>query len=157
MRVQESAGWTADAAVIGGGAVGLAVARALALRGVRRVSLIERGRLGAEASGAAGGMLAVQAEADREDAFLKLARAGLSLYPAFADALREETGVDVELERTGTLYLAFTEKDLAEVEHRYAWQRAAGLAVERLTAEEAREVEPCVSERVRGALRFPLD
>ncbi|HYE65651.1 MAG TPA: glycine oxidase ThiO [Pyrinomonadaceae bacterium] len=146
----------ADAVVIGGGVIGLSVARALAQRGLR-VTLIERARLGAEASFAAAGMLAAQAEANRADSFLDLACAGRDLYPAFADALREETGIYIELERTGTLYLAFTEEDEEEIERRYQWQTRAGLQVERLTGDEARLLEPCISPLVRRALRFPLD
>jgi glycine oxidase len=65
--------------------------------------------------------------------------------------------VDIELDLTGTLYLAFTEEDEREVSRRFRWQTDAGLAVERLTALEARALEPHVSERVRAALRFPRD
>jgi glycine oxidase len=159
MRNQETlkARETADAVVIGGGVIGLSVARALAVRGVERILLIERARLGAEASNAAAGMLAPQAEANHADAFFELACASRASYPAFADALREETGTDIELERTGTLYLAFTEHDEEEINHRYDWQRRAGLLVERLSAGEARRLEPCISPRVRAALSFPLD
>jgi glycine oxidase len=150
-------GETAGAVVIGGGVVGLAIARSLALRGVERIILIERAGLGAEASSAAAGMLAPQAEANRADAFFELACESRASYPAFADALREETGTDIELERTGTLYLAFTEDDEEEIKHRYDWQRRAGLLVERLSADEARRLEPCISPGVRAALSFPLD
>ena len=134
MRNQETlrSGEGAEVAVIGGGVIGLSVARALCLRGMKRVMLIERTRLGAEASHAAAGMLAPQAEADRADAFFELACASRDLYPSFAGDLGEETGTDIELERTGTLYLAFTEKDEDEIEHRYNWQQRAGLMVERL-------------------------
>lgn len=149
-------GKTADAVVVGGGVAGLVVARALSQRGLS-VTLVERGRLGAEASNAAAGMLAPQAEADAADKFFELACASRDLYPAFADALREETGTDIELERTGTLYLAFTEEDERETLNRYVWQTDAGLPVERLSGAQARELEPCISEDVLSALRFPLD
>ena len=66
-------GETADVVVIGGGVIGLSVARALALRGIRNVMVIERASLGSEASAAAAGMLAPQAEADRVDDFFSLA------------------------------------------------------------------------------------
>ena len=159
MRDQELFGprGTTDVVVIGGGVIGLAVARSLSQRGVRDVILVERAGLGAESSHAAGGMLAVQAETDRADAFLDLTIVSRDLYPAFADQLREETGIDIELERSGTLYLAFTEEDEREIEHRYRWQRSAGLTVERLTGDEARRLEPCISSSARSALRFPLD
>jgi glycine oxidase len=152
-----SAERTADAIIVGGGVIGLAIARSLARRGVRRVILLERGAVGAESSHAAGGMLAVQAEADCEDAFLELACASRDIYPAFAAELLAETGIDIQLDRTGTLYLGFTEEDSEEMERRYRWQAGAGLLVQKLTIEEARELEPCVSERVRAALLFPLD
>ncbi|HEX8456159.1 MAG TPA: glycine oxidase ThiO [Pyrinomonadaceae bacterium] len=147
----------ADVAILGGGVIGLSVARELARAGAQ-VVLIERGEEpGAEASWAAAGMLAPQVEADGADEFFKLAAASRDAYPAFARALEAETGISVELEQTGTLYLAFTEEDEHECERRFAWQTRAGLRVERLTTTEVRALEPQLSPRVRSALRFPLD
>ena len=148
---------SADVVVIGGGVIGLTVARALALRGVRDVSIIERASLGCEASFAAGGMLLPQVEADAADDFFTLACQSRDLYPSFTAALLEETGIDVELDTTGTLYLAFNEHDQTEIEKRYDWQSRAGFAVERLSAAAVRELEPCISDVVCGALRFPND
>jgi glycine oxidase len=147
----------ADVVVIGGGVIGLSVARSLALKQVGSVLLVERGQLGREASFAAAGMLAPQAEANTDDAFFQLACRSRDLYPAFAAQLLEETGIDVELDRTGTLYCAFTEHDCAEIAARFAWQRSRGLPVEQLTAGEARELEPNLAPNLLGALKFPLD
>ncbi|HEU4594240.1 MAG TPA: glycine oxidase ThiO, partial [Pyrinomonadaceae bacterium] len=144
-----------DVVVVGGGVAGLGAARELARRGLG-VTVVEGGAAGA-ASRAAAGMLAPQAEADRRDVLFDLLCASRELYPAFAEALREESGVDIELDRTGTLYLAFTEEDEKELARRFRWQKEAGLAVERLTAEEARGLEPSISTRVRAALLFPRD
>jgi glycine oxidase len=155
MRKVSDSGGAADVAVVGGGVAGLAAARELARRGLS-VVLIEGGASGA-ASRAAAGMLAPQAEADRKDELFDLLCASREMYPAFAGALLEETGVDIELDRTGTLYLAFTDEDEREVSRRFRWQTESGLAVERLTAREARALEPHISERVRAALRFPRD
>jgi glycine oxidase len=146
-----------DVAIIGGGVIGLAVARSLALRGVRRVMVVERSGPGSEASSAAAGMLAPQAEADCADEFFHLACRSRDMYPAFANQLAAETGIDIELDDAGTLYIAFTEEDEAEVARRYEWQSRAGLPIERLSAYEARMFEPCISEDVATALRFPLD
>ncbi|MCA1557059.1 MAG: glycine oxidase ThiO [Acidobacteria bacterium] len=148
---------TADAVVVGGGVIGLAIARSLAHARVGSIVLVERGQLGAESSHAAGGMLAAQAECDRADAFLEFALASRAAYPEFAASLLEETGINIELERTGTLYLAFTDEDERETLERYKWQTKAGLSVERLTGDEARALEPCVSKMALSALRFPLD
>lgn len=148
---------TADIVIVGGGVIGLAVARALALRGVRSVRLIERGRLGAESSSAAAGMLAPQAEAKRAHEFFNFSCRSRDMYPAFAADLLEETGIDIELDTTGTLYLAFTDDDAHELERRYEWQRNAGLPIERLSAAEARNLEPSISENLQTALKFPFD
>jgi len=156
MRNREHLVATADMVVIGGGVAGLAVARELGRRGLH-ATVLERGTFGAEASHAAAGMLAPQSEADRDDDFFRLQCASRDLYPAFAESLREETGIDIELDRTGTLYLAFTDEDEEELNQRHAWQTDAGLEVERLTTENARALEPSLSPRVRFALKFPLD
>ena len=62
-------GQTADVLIIGGGAIGLTIARALAQRGVPKVTVTEKHEFGREASWAAGGILAPQVEADRQDDF----------------------------------------------------------------------------------------
>src|SRR2546421_5941410 len=146
---------SADVAVVGGGVAGLSAAREMARRGLS-VVIIESGLPGA-ASHAAAGMLAPQAEANASDELFELLCASREMYPAFAEQLREESGVDIELDRTGTLYLAFTEEDEEEALRRFAWQTRAGLEVERLRADEARALEPNVSPHVRAALRFPRD
>ncbi len=145
----------ADVVVIGGGVAGLSAARELARRGAG-VVVVENNSAGA-ASRAAAGMLAPQCEADRAGDFFELLCASRDLYPAFAAALLEESGIDIELDRTGTLYLALDEEDEREIERRFEWQTRAGLEVERLTAEEALKLEPQISKRVRAALRFPRD
>jgi glycine oxidase len=121
------------------------------------VMVIERAGLGSEASAAAAGMLAPQAEADRADDFFSLACRSRDLYPSFAEALREETGTDIELDTTGTLYLAFTEHDVEEVERRYDWQTRAGLPVQRLSAADVHLLEPSIAPNIHAGLRFPLD
>src|ERR687886_2818499 len=147
----------ADVAVVGGGVAGLAAARELAMRGLNDVVVFDDVATVACASNAAAGMLAPQAEADRADELFELLCASRDMYPDFAASLREESGVDIELDTTGTLYLAFTEEDEREVRARFEWQARAGLEVESLTPEEARALEPQISPDVRAALRFPRD
>jgi glycine oxidase len=102
-------------------------------------------------------MLLPQIEADEYDDFFALACRSRDLYPSLAVELRDETGIDIELDTTGTLYLALDEHDYQEIEKRYHWQNGAGLPVELLTSATARELEPCISEATFGALRFPND
>ena len=148
---------SADVVIIGGGVIGLTIARALARRGVRDVCLLERTSLGSEASFAAGGMLLPQVEADTDDEFFTLACRSRDLYPSLAAALHDETGIDIELDTTGTLYLALDEHDHEAIEKRYDSQKRAGLSVEFLSTADARALEPCISESAFGALRFPND
>ncbi len=143
--------------IIGGGVIGLSIARELHKKGVAEITILERGRVGREASFAAAGMLAAQAEADRDDDFFQLCNDSNKLYPAFARELFSETGIDIELEQSGTLYLAFSESDVRAIRHRFDWQRKAHLEVEHWSAENVRKFEPFVSPDVREALFFPND
>ena len=143
--------------IIGGGVIGLSLARELKKKGITRVTILERGEIGQEASSAAAGMLAPQAEADTKDVFFDFCSESLHLYSDFAEQLLSETGVDIELDREGTLYLAFTGKDVKEIQNRYQWQKKAGLAIESLSANEIHQFEPFVSPDVLEGLFFPND
>ncbi|HEV3049366.1 MAG TPA: glycine oxidase ThiO [Longimicrobium sp.] len=147
---------TADVVIVGGGVIGCAIARRAARDGLS-VVVLERGTPGMEASWAAAGMLSPLAEANEPGPFLDLLIAAREMYPAYAAALREETGVDVSYADAGTLYVALRQEDEAELEARWRWQSAARLPVERLTAAEALDAEPALSPAVRMALRFPGD
>ncbi len=146
-----------DIVIIGGGVIGLAIARALALRGAGDICLMERSELGIESSHAAAGMLAPQVEANSNDEFFRLACLSRDMYVDFAAALQQETDINIELDTTGTIYLAISQSDLAECNRRYEWQTSASLSVEKLTSTEVRELEQQVNPAVRGGLLFPND
>jgi glycine oxidase len=144
----------ADVLILGGGVIGCLSALRLAQRGLD-VTLVERAQPGAEASGAAAGMLAPQVEAKARGPFLELALHSRSLWPALVEELRA-TGIDVGYRADGTLALALDEDELAHLDARAAWQRAAGLPVEKLSAPEVRALEPELAQAL-GALRFAGD
>jgi len=143
---------TPDAIVVGGGIVGLSAAREMAGQGAR-VVVVERRRVGEEASSAAAGMLAPQVHADADTALLSLSLRARDRHLALAVELEAETGISVELSALGALDVAFTEEDERALTARSDWQRAHRLPVETLTAEEIRQAEPNVNPAVRkGAL-----
>ena len=143
--------------IIGGGVIGLSIARELHKQGLRRITLVEKGVCGEEASSAAAGMLSPQVEADEPSAFFDLCCASRDLYPVFADELLNETGINVELDRTGTLYLAFNDEDVTEIRKRVEWQTKIGLSVEIFAENEIRHIEPVVSKNAHAASFFPND
>ncbi len=143
--------------IIGGGVIGLAVARELHKSGFRDVTVLDRGGIGRESSYAAAGMLVPQAEAERADDFFRFCSESRNLYPDLAAELLEETRIDIELDRSGTLYNAFSESDVKEIRARFKWQREEGLEVERLTASETRKLEPFISPDSAESLYFPND
>ncbi|HVR70406.1 MAG TPA: FAD-dependent oxidoreductase, partial [Vicinamibacteria bacterium] len=146
----------ADVVVIGAGIVGLSAARSLATAGAR-VLVVERRRVGAEASSAAAGMLAPQVEAAEGSPLLDLALRAREHLVSLVPALEEETGIGVELSAEGILEVAFTEDEEKTLDERFAWQRARGLAVERLSGPELREAEPNLAGHARAGLFFPRD
>ena len=139
---------TPDAIVVGGGIVGLSAARELAGQGAR-VVVVERRRVGEEASSAAAGMLAPQVHADADTALLGLSLRARDRHLALARELEAETGISVELSALGALDVAFTDEDERALSARAAWQRGHGLPVEELTAEEIRQAEPNLNPAVR--------
>ena len=146
-----------DVLIIGGGVIGLSIARELHKKGVKRITLLEKGVAGRESSWAAAGMLGPQVEANEGGTFFDMMLESRDLYPPFADELLDETGVDIELDRAGTLYLGFTQEDTNELRERFEWQKKAGLPVEYLSAEDACKVEPFISTETSEALLFPND
>lgn len=146
---------TSDVIIIGGGIIGLGIARNLAGRGLS-VTLLERHQPGREASWASGGMLAPQGELSEGD-FLALCLAANSRYPAFRADIETETGLCCYHRDAATMALAITVQDEQEFRHTYERQRADGLEVEWLTGAEARAIEPALSEHVRGGMLLPGD
>jgi len=142
--------------IVGAGVVGCAIAWRLQQAGVR-CTVLERSIPGAEASSAAGGILAPQAEADGPGPFLDLCLASRALYPEFARELREVSGVDISFRESGVLEVTFDDREIAGMQQRIQWQREHGLDAEWLDGSAARALEPELSPKILGAVRFPRD
>jgi glycine oxidase len=144
---------TFDVAIVGGGPVGAACARELALAG-RRVLVVEQGEDRGQAWRAAAGMLAPQIETDPDEPSLELGLAGRELYPSLAAALRETTGIDIGFWREGIAWIAADEAQAGDLKSRVAWQRQQSLLSDWLDAEEVRARWPWLGPTA-GALWAP--
>src|SRR5512139_2082696 len=105
----------AEIAIVGAGVIGCAIADALARAGAGRIVVIDRGAPGAEASNAAAGLLMVAGSRAPRGVLFELRRASAAMFPALVDALRAESGIDVEYRDAGLLELAFTDAEAEEL------------------------------------------
>jgi len=144
-----------DVVIVGGGVIGCSIAYHLASAGAS-VTLFERNEVAGEASGAAAGMLAPLSESPRPGPFVELCLASLRLFPSLSEALREETGIDIEYLPSGILRVAQTEDEERELRHRLGWQRSLGLPLEWVDGEALRRLEPRLAP-ARGALYSPQE
>ncbi len=144
------------ALIIGGGIIGASCAWRLASEGVE-VTVLERGRLGQEASWAAAGLIGPQGEAEEPGPFFDLCMAGKESFDRSVERLTKESGVDPEYDHQGMLYVAFTEHERDELAGRARWQRAAGGKVEELSTEQALKIAPALSPKVIYALHLPTN
>ncbi len=143
-------------AIIGAGVIGLGIAWRLAPRA--SVTVFDRGHAGKGASYAAAGMLAACCEAEPgEEALVALGRDSQARWPAFAAELSVASGIDVDLRQEGTLVLALTADDQAEIAHRLEFQRRLDLPLEWLSAAATRVREPHLTGKMAGALFSPQD
>ena len=145
-----------DTVIVGAGVMGSAIALRLAQAG-QRVLVLEKSIPGAEASSAAAGILGPQIEADREGPGFRLGLASREAWGPFAAEVEGLSGVALGHARSGVLELALPGDDLSGVEKRLSWQRAAGLAVEKLTSAEVRRLEPAIAGEVMGGLHLPAE
>jgi glycine oxidase len=143
--------------VIGAGVVGLAIAWRLAEAGAP-VTVYDAGKAGHGASWAAAGMLAAAVETEPgEEALLPLTLESQRLWPDFAKALEAASGIAVGYREEGTLVLALTRDDAAQLRFTFEFQRSLGLDLEWLSAAEARALEPHLRPGISAAVASPND
>ncbi|AQZ61895.1 Sarcosine oxidase beta subunit [[Actinomadura] parvosata subsp. kistnae] len=136
--------------VIGGGVIGLSIAFHLAEAGVE-VTLLERGELGSGASRATADV--VRSYFAGNPISSALAVRSLEAYRAFP----ARPGAELPLRQVGYLVL-FTEPDqVAAFNADLAAQRAAGVDVELISAEEARQRNPLIGDLPLAAAAYSPD
>lgn len=142
-----------DVVCIGGGVIGLMTALELAKRG-KQVAVIDRQALAQEASWAGAGILPPANLSHASSAMEKLRAVSFESYPVLARELRNLTGHDIELNRTGGIEIAESESEAAELESLVPLWHRLGIAVECLTAADVALVEPALSRVPHVAYRF---
>jgi glycine oxidase len=146
-----------DVAVIGGGVIGLSVAWRARGRGLS-VVVLDRGELGGGTTRVAAGMLAPASEADsQERSLLALGLESARIWGAFADELRDVSGLDVGLRTQGTLAVARDGDEKAALERELGLRERLGLRAQRLLPSAARALEPALAPSIRLAVEFPDD
>src|SRR6185295_12961819 len=145
-----------DVIIVGGGVIGCSIAWRLTQAGLS-VSLIEKGRIGREASRAAAGMLSPQGESQTPGPFFDLCLRSRALYRDFTQELFDVSGVDSEYKDEGTLAIVFDHENLEERTAWARWQRDAGLPIEFVSADELRKLEPAVTESASTAIFLPQE
>jgi glycine oxidase len=143
-----------DAAIAGGGLIGGAIALELARAGLR-VGVFDRQEPGKEASWAGAGIISPAPEGPAMIPLVPLGKASLALYPEFVAMVEEIYGESVGYRPKGTLEALFSPDARAELSTVIALHHGLGLKAEPLRAEDARALEPALSEDLEAAVLRP--
>ena len=145
-----------DAAVIGGGVIGLSVAWRAARAGLS-VAVVDPDP-GSGSSHFAAGMIAPVGEAEYgEEAVVALNRDSAARYPSFIAELELDAGRSAGYRQTGTLHVATDIDEQTALEREFRYRQELGLPVERLTSRQTRDVEPGLAPSIRGGMLVESD
>lgn len=134
---------TFDVIVIGAGVIGLSIAYELSLRGLS-VGILDRSRVGREASWAGAGILPPGAMSPLASLSPseRLRAVSLCRYPDLSARILEESGIDIGFRRTGGLEVARTDRDVEELTARRTRRQRVGIDVEPASTSLLSDREP---------------
>jgi glycine oxidase len=145
---------TFDVAIAGGGLIGAAIALELSQTGLQ-VGIFEHEQPGEGASWAGAGILSPAPENSAMIATVAIGRASLERYPEFVAVVEEISGENVGYRAKGTLGLLFSGHAQAELSTIIALHHGLGLKAEPLNADDARAMEPVLSDEIEAAVFRP--
>ena len=125
--------------IVGGGAIGLLSAYALAQAGVQ-VCLLEQGQLGGESSWAGGGIVSPLYPWRYSPAVTALAHWSQDFYPRLGEQLLAQTQIDPEVNVTGLYWL-----DLDDEAEALAWAQREGRALRRVDVAAVERAVPALA------------
>lgn len=143
-----------DVAIAGGGLIGGSIALELARAGLR-VGLFDRQEPGKEASWAGAGILSPAPESSAMIPLVPLGKASVAIYPEFVREVEEISGQSAGYRPQGTLQALFSRDAREELSTVIALHHGLGLKAEPLSAEDARALEPSLSEDLEAAVLRP--
>lgn len=135
---------SADVVIVGGGIMGSAAAYYLAKAGLG-VVLVEKDKVAAQQSGRNWGFVRTQY---RDPAELPIAVEALSLWPT----LEQELSSQLAWRRTGCIFIAQTEAELAQFEQWVSQVRDIATDARMLSGREVAALMPALRVKVMGAL-----
>ncbi len=147
-----------DAAVVGGGLVGSAIAYGLA-RGGARVALLDEGDVAHRAARGNFGLVWVQGKGADMPAYAHWTLRSAELWPSLAGAMRESDGTDVGLRQDGGLVFCLSDEEL---ERRAALvarmhNESGNIGTRMIDRAELRRMVPGIGDRAVGAAYCPRD
>jgi glycine oxidase len=143
-----------DVAIAGAGLIGGAIALELAEAGLS-VGVFDRGEPGHEASWASAGILSPAPENPGGIPVVPLGKASMALYPEFVARVEEISGERSGFRPGGTVEALLSGDAVRDLSTLIAVHHGLGLKAEPLRGEEARELEPALSEEVEAAALRP--
>ena len=146
-----------DAIIVGAGIIGSSIAWRLAKRGVK-VTLIDKGPMGGEASYAGAGMLAPGGEYDGHSYWAQMAVSSLAIYPEFVRELEEASGMGIDFRVCGALEFAKTAAAWDELTAKAARQAAIGIPSTVVGRSEVARMAPLAeAEGWAGVRHYPAE
>jgi glycine oxidase len=139
--------------VAGAGIVGCAIAHELARRGAH-VRVFDPRGIGLGATRASAGILAPHIEGHAEP-LLSLCLRSLDAYDQFIECVRTDASRPIEYERTGTLQVAVSEPESADLKALSRQLAQRGVPHTRLAKNALREFEPALLGNASSALLVP--
>jgi glycine oxidase len=143
-----------DVAIAGGGLIGGSIALELARAGLS-VGLFDRQEPGQEASWAGAGILSPAPESAAMISLVPLGKASMAIYPEFVHMVEGISGQSTGYRPKGTLQALFSRDAREELSTVIALHHGLGLKAEPLRAEDARELEPSLSEDLEAGVLRP--
>jgi glycine oxidase len=136
-----------DVIIVGAGVIGCSIACQLTKR-KKKVLVLEKNKIGGEASSAAAGMLGVHSELIGDENLLKAAIKSRDMFPELSRELKEISGIDIELSQNGMIKPAYSEIEKEQMKGMLQFSSD----VEWLSEEEVARLEPALSKGNHGAL-----